>query len=285
VNKGLEISSSSLNLRLSIIGVEELKPHEEVIEEVVEKLSRDISVDDVVHDPLIVDQDDYIILDGMHRFSALKRLGCRFAPCCLLDYSSPKIKVGSWFRLFTVNDPVPVAQNLLSKTNLNYSKHKVDAATMSYDDESLILTKDGTVFSIPSFLDPVERCRTATSIERNLVNEGRDVTYLSEANAMQQLKSDNANLAIAMPVFRKEEIRDFGLEGRLLPHKVTRHVIPSRPLAVDIPLTLLTNATISCQEADGKLSELLASRRIDRKPPGSIVEGRRYDEELLVFSQ
>jgi len=268
-----------------MIEVEELKPHEEVIEEVVEKLSRAIRADGEVHDPLIVDQDDHIILDGMHRFSALKRLNCRFAPCCLLDYGSPKIKVGSWFRLFTVNDPTFVAQNLLSKMNLNYSKHKVDAATMSYNAESVILTKDGTILSLPSFPDPLERCRTATKIERQLVNDGHDVTYLSEANAMQWLKSDKANLAIAMPVFRKAEIRNFGLEGRLLPHKTTRHVIPSRPLAVDIPLTLLTNGTISCQEADSKLGELLARRRIDKKPPGSILEGRRYDEELLVFSQ
>jgi hypothetical protein len=285
VNKGLEISSSTLNFRLSIIGIEELKPHEEVIDEVVERLSREISADGVVHDPLIVDQNDYLILDGMHRFNALKRLGCCFAPCCLLDYGSPKIKVGSWFRIFTVDEPIPVAQNLLSKMNLNYSKRKVDATTMSYDSESIILTKDGTVFSLPSPLDPVERCRTAVRVEKHLVDDGRDVTYLSEVNAMQRLKSDTANLAIALPVFRKEEIRDFGLEGRLLPHKVTRHVIPSRPLAVDIPLTLLRNAAISCQEADGRLSELLARRRIDRKPPGSFVEGRRYDEELLVFSQ
>ena len=268
-----------------MIEVEELKPHEEVIEEVVEKLSGEINADEEVHDPLIVDREDHVILDGMHRFSALKRLNCRFAPCCLLDYESPKIKVGSWFRLFTVNDPIPLAQNLLSKMNMNHSRHKADAGTMSYDAESVILTKDGTIFSLPSSLDPLERCRTATKIEKELVNDGHRVTYLSEDNAMQRLKSDEANLAIAMPVFRKEEIRIFGLERRLLPHKTTRHVIPSRPLAVDIPLTLLTNATISRQEADSQLGELLATRRIDKKPPGSFVEGRRYDEELLVFSQ
>jgi len=285
VKKGLEISSSGLNLRLSIIQIEELKPHEEVIDEVVERLAGEISTDGVVHDPLIVDQNDYLILDGMHRFNALKRLDCRFAPCCLLDYGSPKIKVGSWFRLFTVDNPIPVAQNLLSKMNLNYSKHKADLATMSYDAESVILAQDGTVFSLRSPLDPVERCRTAVRVEKHLVNDGHDVAYLSEADAMQRLKSDTANLVIAMPVFSKEEIRDFGLEGRLLPHKVTRHVIPSRPLAVDIPLTLLRNATLSGQEADGQLGELLSMRRIDRKPPGSFVEGRRYDEELLVFSQ
>lgn len=268
-----------------MIGIEDLKPHEEVIEEVVQRLSREIRVDAEVHDPLIVDQGDFLILDGMHRFNALKRLGCRFAPCCLLDYGSPQIKVGSWFRLFIVNEPVSVAENLLSKMKLNYSKRKVDAATIDYDAESIILTKDGTIFSLPPSTDSIERCRTATVLEEHLVKGGHNVSYLSEASAMQMLKSDKANLAIAMPVFRKEEIRDFGLEGRLLPHKVTRHVIPSRPLAVDIPLTLLTNATLSRQEADDKLRELLASRRIDKKPPGSIVEGRRYDEELLVFSR
>ena len=283
MNNGLEISSSSLNLRLSIIEIEELKPHEEIIDEVVERLSGEIGADGVVHDPLIVDQEDYIILDGMHRFNALNRLGCRFAPCCLLDYGSPKIKVGSWFRLFTVNDPTPVAKNLLSKMRLNYSEHELDAATMSYDFESIILTKNGTIFSLPPPLDPVERCRTAVKVEKHLVNDGYEVTYLSEANAMQRLKSDKANLAIALPVFKKEEIREFGLEGRLLPHKVTRHVIPSRPLAVDIPLTLLRNSAISREEADGQLSDILSRRRMERKPPGSFVEGRRYDEELLVF--
>ena len=285
MKKGLEISSSGLDLRLSVIEVEELKPHEEVIDEVVERLSGEIGADGVVHDPLIVDQEDYIILDGMHRFNALNRLGCRFAPCCLLDYGSPKIKVGSWFRLFTVNDPTPVSQNLLTKMDLNYSKRKLDAVTMNYDFESIILTKNGTIFSLPPPLDPVERCRTAVKVEKHLVNDGYEVTYLSEANAMQRLKSDKANLAIALPVFKKEEIREFGLEGRLLPHKVTRHVIPSRPLAVDIPLTLLRNSAISREEADGQLSDILSRRRMERKPPGSFVEGRRYDEELLVFSE
>jgi len=169
--------------------------------------------------------------------------------------------------------------------DLNYSKRKLDAVTMNYDFESIILTKNGTIFSLPPPLDPVDRCRTAVKVEKHLVNDGYEVTYLSEANAMQRLKSDKANLAIALPVFKKEEIREFGLEGRLLPHKVTRHVIPSRPLAVDIPLTLLRNSDISREEADGQLSDILSRRRMERKPPGSFVEGRRYDEELLVFSE
>ncbi|MGA3108427.1 MAG: hypothetical protein ABSD99_03075 [Candidatus Bathyarchaeia archaeon] len=101
---------------------------------------------------------------------------------------------------------------------------------------------------------------------------------------MQHLKSSQANLVIAMPVFSKGEIREFGIERRLLPHKVTRHIIPSRPLEIDAPLELLLNPNISCQEADRKLGDLLARRKVEKKPPGSVVDGRHYDEELLVFS-
>ncbi|MCD6592263.1 MAG: hypothetical protein J7K78_04530 [Thaumarchaeota archaeon] len=36
------------------------------------------------------------ILDGYHRVEALERLGCKNAPCLLIDYRSDRIKVVSW---------------------------------------------------------------------------------------------------------------------------------------------------------------------------------------------
>ncbi|HUK50691.1 MAG TPA: hypothetical protein VLV18_06620, partial [Terriglobales bacterium] len=108
---------------------------------------------------------------------------------------------------------------------------------------------------------------------------------LSETVAIQQLKSGEGNLVIALPTFSKDQIREMGIKGQLLPHKVTRHVIPSRPLAFNIPLDLLTNQEISREEADKRLSEVLGKRRLERKPAGSMFDGRRYDEELLIFSK
>lgn len=282
MNRGLEISSSSLSFRLSLVDLEELKPHEEVIQEVVQALSREIRKTGVVHDPLMVDKDDYVILDGMHRYNSLKQLNCRFAPCCLLDYDSPRIKVGSWFRLFTVSDPTRLTETVLEEMKLEYSRKRGDASILNYDTEAFILTGEGDVFS--SSLNPFERCRMAISVEKRIVNYGHDVEYLSEPIALHQLRSGQANLVMAMPIFSKAEIREFGLEGRLLPHKVTRHIIPSRPLAMDTPLELLLNPNITCQEADAKLGDLLAKRTVEKKPPGSVVDGRHYDEELLVFS-
>jgi len=130
-----------------MVEIEELKPHEEVVEALVAKLTEEMRRDDIVRDPLIVDQGEYINLEGMHRFSALKRLNCRFAPCCLLDYMSPQITVGSWFRVFSVEEPT-LAQDVLSSRMLDYSVSPMDISDITLDPATVVLTKDGERFSL-----------------------------------------------------------------------------------------------------------------------------------------
>lgn len=280
----METSPSNLSFRISIVNIDELKPHEEVVDPIVESLANEILNEARLRDPLVVDQEDFIILDGMHRFNSLKLLKCRFAPCCLVDYDIPQIKVGSWLRLFVVEEAELLAEKLLMEAELNYSKRHFEPETMSYNSEAIILTRSGAEFSMPELLDPVQRARTAANLEKTMVKQGHNVDYLSEILGIQKLKSGEVNFVISVPIFTKQQIRECGLTGRLLPHKVTRHVIPSRPLGINVPLQLLTDPTISREEADRKLGELLAQRQVDRKPPGSVVDGRRYEEELLVFS-
>lgn len=280
----MEVSSSSLSFRICLVDIDELKPHEEVVDPIVGALADSMLTEGVVRDPLIVEQEDYVILDGMHRFNSLRLLKCRFVPCCLVDYESPLIKVGAWFRLFVVNDAESLAEKLLAESRLEYSEHEIDLEDARHNPSSIILTKTGVEFSLLEILDPVERATTAVLLERAIVKKGHSVKYLSETVAVEHLKSGDVNFVIAVPVFAKKQIRDFGLRGLLLPHKVTRHVIPSRPLRIDVPLELLKEPGISQAEADRRLGELLAGKRVERKPPGSIVDGRRYEEELLVFS-
>lgn len=279
----LEISSSKLNFRIAMINVDELKPHEEVIESVVASLAKDLVNDGKIRDPLIVDKDDYVILDGMHRFNSLKLLKCRFIPCCLVDYNSPLIKVGSWFRTFNVNEADHLAQELLDENQLTYSKINLDLTSTSYNPDIIALTQSGKGYSWLE-PDPIERARTAVRLERAILKKGHEVAYLPENDALQQLKSGKRTLVISVPILKKEQIREIALVGRLLPHKVTRHVIPSRPLGIDVPLQLSMDKSISSEEASRKLGDILAHKHFELKPPGSVVDGRKYEEELLVFS-
>lgn len=267
-----------------MVNLDELKPHEEIIDAIVGSLANELLSEGELRDPLVVDQEDYVILDGMHRFSSLKLLKCRFVPCCLVNYDSPLIKVGAWFRLFKVQEAETVAERLLKDAGLKYSAHKVDSWKNSYAPQTIILTQRKAEFSLPEPLDPIQRSRTAVSLEKAMVKNGHPVSYLSETVALNKLQSNEMNFIISVPIFTKQQIHEFGITGHLLPHKVTRHVMPSRPLGIDIPLQMLTDRAISREEADRKLGELLAQRHVERKPPGSLVDGRRYEEELLIFS-
>jgi len=128
-------------------------------------------------------------------------------------------------------------------------------------------------------MDRRSKSQLAVRIEKYISGRGLACEYAAD-NAFPQLYS-KMNIVIPVPVFSKTEIRETATAGRLLPHKVTRHVIPSRPLRLDVPLDLLISHTR--EEANENLEQLLSARHVNLKPPGSVVDGRRYQEELLVF--
>jgi hypothetical protein len=264
--------------------IETLKPHEEVIEPLVKSLADAIRSQGIVRDPVIVDRQKLVVLDGMHRLASLKLLNCPFAPCCLVDYDNPLIKVGSWFRLLRIEDAEIVAKELLKENELDYVEKKTEIESGRLDPRAIIFTKNGYSYDLEQVSDAAEVTRTAVNLEKQLTTRGCHIDYQPESVAFQHLMSGSADLVIAVPVFTKQEIREFGIKGLLLPHKVTRHVMPSRPLRVDVPLSMLTLDNASQVEADQELHALLSARSVERKPPGSVVDGRRYEEELLVFA-
>ncbi len=280
----MEISSSGLSFRISLVDIEMLRPHEEVVDSIVKSLAGEMAAEGAIRDPLIVDEKNFVILDGMHRFSSLKLLRCRFVPCCLVDYDSPKIRVGSWFRLFLVREADSLAPKLLLENGLKYSTRKLEPGQLHYSPHAIVLTANGSEFILSGSLDQLQAARAAVRLEKALVNMGYHVEYLSETAAIEHIRSGQANFVISLPIFTKEQIREFGTKGLLAPHKVTRHVIPSRPLHVNVPLEVLADVNLSQNEANRKIGELLSKGHVDRKPPGSVVDGRRYEEELLVFS-
>lgn len=73
-----------------------LKQHEMIEESHLKNLFNQIKKDDFISDPIIVDKNTMIILDGHHRYNAIKRMDLRSSPVYLVDYKSEKIKVTSW---------------------------------------------------------------------------------------------------------------------------------------------------------------------------------------------
>ena len=75
------------------IKIRKLNPHEQIIEENLKKLLTSLKVEKRLKEPIIVDEETKVILDGHHRAKAFALLGLKEIPCKLVDYSSNEITV------------------------------------------------------------------------------------------------------------------------------------------------------------------------------------------------
>ncbi|MGB8781271.1 MAG: ParB N-terminal domain-containing protein [Candidatus Bathyarchaeia archaeon] len=75
--------------------VDELRPHEKGSPVYLELLRREILRDGMLRYPIVADEKTRVILDGMHRWLALKSIGYKSIPVLLVDvFQRPAIRVG-----------------------------------------------------------------------------------------------------------------------------------------------------------------------------------------------
>jgi len=85
-----------MRYRFELVPVERLHDHEMTLDANI-KACISLTLDRKGIDfPILADDKNYVILDGHHRFKALKALGCKRVPVYLLDYYSPDIELTLW---------------------------------------------------------------------------------------------------------------------------------------------------------------------------------------------
>lgn len=87
---------SAATLRLEVIEIDRLRPHEEIRPALLIELRDQIRKDGVLKRPILVAEEDLVILDGHHRVEALRSLGARRIPAYLVDYASGAVHVTTW---------------------------------------------------------------------------------------------------------------------------------------------------------------------------------------------
>jgi hypothetical protein len=71
-------------------------------------------------------------------------------------------------------------------------------------------------------------------------------------------------------------------EERLFAPKTTRHLIPARPLNINIPTAWLKE-DVALEDVNERFMEHLKAKGLRRLAPGQVISGRYYEEELFVF--
>ncbi len=279
------LRARGLKLQIALEALKKIHIHEETIPEAVEGLAKKIDKEGVVKHPVIVDARTLVTLDGMHRVAALRKLGCKFLPVCLVDYRNRGIRVGCWYRVVYGRTSAKKLLDTIKRPKMRMEKVSFADAKKALDRRAAVaaIYSAGSYYILKAAARGVKDAYAWVGhIEKALTREKLRIGYENENDAIKKVRSRAAIAAVMTPAIKKEEILDAALSGNPFVPKTTRHVVPARPMCVDVPLKWLKrNRPI--KECNHMLVEQLKRRELQRLPPGSTFERRRYDEELLVF--
>ena len=282
--RGFVISHPQCSFELVLAELSSLHIHEEIIPEKMQELVEKIPHDGIWIHPIIVDERSLVVLDGMHRVAAAKEIGYRYIPVCLVDYENPSIKIGCWYRMFKSLSGVEDVKRILREAGLTpvekvyeevHSMVEAREAVTAIFSDSWCLAAHGQARSVKERYDAIKR------VECIAQAVGRHMGYSTDSDARTRVTSGEYSSGLMTPTVTKREVVDIATKGIVFAQKTTRHIIPARPMFVTVPTAWL-KGDLTPEEANARLRKHLASKMVEKLPPGQILD-RRYDEELYVF--
>jgi len=282
--EAFSISHPSIRLEIKLEEIEKLHIHEEVIPDILRSLTEEIRADGYVKHPVIVDLKTLVVLDGMHRVAAIENLGCRFIPVCLVEYDNPHIQIGCWCRVVNHSSDLEKLVRLVKELGFTVEECQRETARKLVDDGKAItsIISRSRCFAVYGPQKTIkENYDAIKQIELKLESEGYSIGYDTDSDAQDKVSSGKALSMFMVPNVSKRDVVTVALRGEVFVHKTTRHVIPVRPLFVNVPLKWLYGR-LSLKKANEALVKHLSKRQVTRLPPGQVLD-RRYEEELYVF--
>lgn len=275
--EGFQIPRAKIPIRLALRSINELQPHEETVPSDLERLVALLRREPLLRHPLMADGSTGLVLDGTHRLAALTKLGCLLAPCANVNYQDKRIMVDKWFRQIEGETLENFDQRLAAMHPQRQENSRRAEECLSTRTCYAVLENHHFSMTFPTReTDSIVLARACFEIEKIARNGGLRITY----EDLKSIPSFNGFLLSTIGLTKKEILRASS-QHRVYPPKTTRHVIPSRPLGVGVPLEWLK--ADDRKEAQQKFLKHLESKRLTRKPEGSWVGSRRYQEETFVF--
>jgi len=278
-------------LELEIVPVAELLQHEQIIPHKASRLTYEFKNLAHLQNPVIVDE-NRVVLDGNHRMHVFKALNFRHIPVCKIDYLNANTKLRCWFRMLgqiPKNDIiVKVFESSGCRLHPVPDKTALMEALEANTDACGIQRTDGFIFiEFPGNLshDAVATYDLLQQIQQKLLSLKISLDYIP-CNAVhteqfcQKLNADEA--VVWTPRLSKKAVIASAKKKQIFAPKTTRHVIPARPLNVNVPGFWLKE-NVSLEEINQRFETFLQTKQVRRFGPGQVIDGRYYEEELFVF--
>mgnify|MGYP001042417740 FL=1 len=263
---------------LRIVSLDTLVLHEREENGRREKLRERITNEGRLRNPVIAatigEGERLLVIDGVHRYFALRDLGCRDALVQIVDYQDRRIKLYTWCRL------IPHLAGFLAKTEalgLRAEKVEEKAAIRALEsgaaygyaraaDKSCILIKGNNL-----------TLNEKTEILQEILDSCGKLPRVRCEEVDENLKLGYAEGGLIVGAYTKIEVLELARSETKLPAGTTRHIVPGRVLNVDIPLDFL-KSEIPTEEKNKILAD-----RINRLTAEGRV--RYYPEPVWLFDE
>ncbi|NPA23964.1 MAG: ParB N-terminal domain-containing protein [Crenarchaeota archaeon] len=202
-----------MRIELKRIRISKLIPHESTIEERVRELIESIRRTGL-QEPIIVDSETYMIIDGHHRVEACKRLGITKIPALLVNYLDDDIELRRWLYVYKMrNEPID-----------KYYQNSMEIPTRIVQ-KILYNLRPGNVETI------IKTIRSTTKIYHDNVNEmywllHEAIENIPELSKVPEDQYDGTLPVVYTPIIFKQIVIYYAKMGKVFPPKTTRHIVP-----------------------------------------------------------
>lgn len=257
---------ASIIERIVPVEIRTLKHYEDPSRAEISKLTYSLGSAKFIRDPIIVDQDLELLIDGHHRAAAFQWLGRTIIPAFTVPYLSDSVQVRQW--RYSVNASAKSVRAAFSTFNAEDSG-RFEVVARSSSGQEIVVSRHEYAMTAARYLEHVLLFLSAG---------GHSIQITGGTVADVGCDLESIIISLGKPVGKTEVLDAISL-GLLYPQQVNRHIVDCRPLGLNFPLDLAANPTEFRAFCDGILR--LRQPRLVQGP--SVVDGRFYEERTLQF--
>jgi len=270
--------------RIKVVELRSILPHEESDPERLETVTERIRAEGLLRHPPIAARDhgaaSHILLDGVNRFEALRRLGARFVVIQEVELDDPELKCSTWHHEIEGLDVEQALTELSSPTKLvrlegEFTDSGDFLPRFDQDVACCIVLPNGDCYAASAGNSTSSKLEVIREVAGNFCAPGkRDRVSYTNLHDLQEHYPGFSALICYRP-FTKTEILKACVEGLKFPSGVTRFSVPKRALSLGIPLSALRKDG-NLEEKEAMLEQLVTEKIRSRKI-------RLYEEPTFHF--
>ncbi|PSN92297.1 hypothetical protein B9Q03_01310 [Candidatus Marsarchaeota G2 archaeon OSP_D] len=261
----VDVGDKKVELGFSLLQVDWLKPHEEIVYSNYKELYDIISRSQVFLNPIIVDSSSWTVLDGMHRVAVAKSLGLTYVPAMTVDYLSDSIRVDVWTKAY--RGDVGRALRLLVDMGLRETDRG----------DCLIVSQNVTV----GFEIPAQSIVLKYELLRGILKRLRDVFGEPTVTTMGTVQN-SGEFHIVPPKLSKKDVVEAGMKHTLFPPKTTRHILKARIVEAPVPISLLKQRA-TFETVEKEFLQCTSIRNIKTLDGKAVYKDKYYDDDKIII--